>query len=168
MTGYWKNIVLNGFKTGPHRTSINAINEYESFYNNHETIETLEKVKYKTTTSSKHLFVNPIHVKNMEYTEKENKENKEPFIVKFNKQTEVKEYYNAVLKERLKGRGPNNIKPNEFGYYEATIRSNKKIYSCHEVEFERKQGLTKNNFRYYPCYQDITDKNTLEWWFIHY
>ena len=56
---------MDGFKTGPHRTSINAIHEYESFYNNHETIDTLEKVKYKTSTNSKHLFVNPIHVKNL-------------------------------------------------------------------------------------------------------
>ena len=41
----------------------------------------------------------------------------------------------------MKGRGPNKIKPNNDGYYEATIRSNKKIYSCDEIKCERKQGL---------------------------
>ena len=32
MTGYWKQDILNGHKTGPHRTSIDAMNEYEQFY----------------------------------------------------------------------------------------------------------------------------------------
>jgi len=32
MTGYWKNIINNGHKTGPFRTSIDAITQYENFY----------------------------------------------------------------------------------------------------------------------------------------
>jgi hypothetical protein len=32
MTGYWKEDILHGHKTGPHRTSIDAMNEYEQFY----------------------------------------------------------------------------------------------------------------------------------------
>jgi len=83
-------------------------------------------------------------------------------------QEEAKEYYNTELKEKMKGRGPNKIKPNEDGFYEATIRSNKKIYSLDEIKNERKQGLTENNYRFYPCYKDINDKTTLQWWLIHY
>ena len=33
MTGYWRNDIENGHKTGPHRTSIKAIKEYEKSYN---------------------------------------------------------------------------------------------------------------------------------------
>jgi hypothetical protein len=33
MTGYWRNEIDGGHKTGPHRTSLRAINEYESIYN---------------------------------------------------------------------------------------------------------------------------------------
>ena len=36
MSGYWKDIILNGHKTGPHRTSIQAIKEYEEFYEKHK------------------------------------------------------------------------------------------------------------------------------------
>jgi hypothetical protein len=93
---------------------------------------------------------------------------KEPIIKKFNTQQEGKEYYNKKLKEKMKGRGPNKIEPNEDEYYEATIRSNKKIYSCDEVNSNRRWGLTENNYRFYPCYEDINDKSTLQWWFIHY
>jgi hypothetical protein len=101
-------------------------------------------------------------------TQKEAKELKEPVIKKFKTQEEAKEYYNKELKEKMKGRGPNKIKPNDDGYYEATIRSNKKIYTCDEVKRERRQGLKENNYRFYPCYEVVNDKSTLQWWFIHY
>ena len=60
MSGYWKQEILNGHKTGPHRTSIDAINEYEEFYKN-----PLRNIKY-STSSSKPLFANPKHIKNLE------------------------------------------------------------------------------------------------------
>lgn len=34
MTGYWKSIIDNGHKTGPHRTSLSAIEKYEKWYEN--------------------------------------------------------------------------------------------------------------------------------------
>jgi hypothetical protein len=93
---------------------------------------------------------------------------REPIIKKFKTQEDAKKYYNDCLKSKLCGRGPNIKKMNNHGYYEATIRSNKKIYSCDEIKCERKQGITENSYRFYPCYEDINDKSTLQWWFIHY
>lgn len=98
----------------------------------------------------------------------ETDEIREPVIKKFKTQLEAKEYYNNELKEKMKGRGPNLVKPNDNGFYEATIRSNKKIYSCNEVKCERRQGLTENNYRFYPCYEDINNKDTLQFWMLHY
>ena len=60
MTGFWYPDILNGHKTGPHRTSINAIKEYEEFYNN-----PFGRIKYTTTGSNK-TFVNPKHIGNLE------------------------------------------------------------------------------------------------------
>lgn len=98
----------------------------------------------------------------------DNNQIKEPTIEKFDTQKEGIEYYNKELKDKLKGRGPNKIKPNDDGYYEATIRSNKKIYSCDEIESNKRWGLNENNYRFYPCYEDVNDISTLKWWFIHY
>ena len=56
MTGYWRNEIINGHKTGPYRTSINAINEYELFYKN----PTDETLKYSTDT-----FVSSHFIKNL-------------------------------------------------------------------------------------------------------
>ena len=60
MSGYWKQELLNGHKTGPHRTSIDAINEYEEFYKN-----PLGEMKY-STSGSKKLLTDPKNIQNLE------------------------------------------------------------------------------------------------------
>ena len=101
-------------------------------------------------------------------------ENKEPIVKKFNNQKEVKDYYNTNLKDKFGGRGPNKREPNSEGYYTTTI--NKKnggkgkdvVHSCDDVNKVIKQGLNHDHtFTFHPCYRDITDKSTLEFWLIH-
>ena len=79
MSGYWKQELLNGHKTGPHRTSIDAINEYEEFYKN-----PFGKIKY-STTGSKKLFVNPKNIQNLETINRIDTTNKRiPIIIPVN------------------------------------------------------------------------------------
>ena len=59
MTGYWKHEIMNGWITGPYRTSIAAILEYEEFYKNPHA-----KIRY-SIASSKKLFMNPKNIKNL-------------------------------------------------------------------------------------------------------
>ena len=154
-------------------TNINSIKIYEELWNSNFEDKTI-KWNSKTTKytngilSGKNTFNDPKDYDGFSVASDDSYEIKEPVIKKFKTQEEAKEYYNKELKEKMKGRGPNKIKPNNDGYYEATIRSNKKIYSCDEVRCERRQGLTDNNYRFYPCYEKINDKSTLQWWFIHY
>ncbi len=154
-------------------TNIDSIKRYEQLWQSSFEDKTI-KWNSKTTKytngilSGKNTFNDPKDYDGFSVTSDDTTELKEPVIHKFKTQDEAKEYYNKELKEKMKGRGPNKIKPNHNGYYEATIRSNKKIYSCDEIKCERKQGLTENNYRFYPCYQDIKDKSSLQWWFIHY
>ena len=154
-------------------TNINSIERYEELWNSNFEDITI-KWNSKTTKytngilSGKNTFNDPTDYDGFSVASDDSNEIKEPVIKKFKTQEEAKEYYNKELKEIMKGRGPNKIKPNNDGYYEATIRSNKKIYTCDEVKCERRQGLTENNYRFYPCYELINDKSTLQWWFIHY
>jgi hypothetical protein len=84
MSGYWKQEILSGHKTGPHRTSIDAINEYEEFYKN-----PFGKMKYSTTGSNK-LFVNPKNIKNLEFTNQIDITNKRvPIIIDGLSETDV-------------------------------------------------------------------------------
>jgi hypothetical protein len=93
---------------------------------------------------------------------------KEPIIKRYKTQEEVMDYFNKVIKVRQGGRGPEQRKPNEKGFYITTIRSKTDICSFDEIYNERKFGLTNDTYRLYPCYENITDPSTLEFWFIHY
>ena len=58
MTGYWRDVIENGYKTGPHRTSIKSIEEYEKVYN-----DPLCENKYKTNSNIS--FTHPKHIENL-------------------------------------------------------------------------------------------------------
>ena len=64
MTGYWKDEILGGHITGPHRTSISAIMEYEEFYKN-----PYGKYKYKMT-KTKNIFMNDKFIDNFDIVER--------------------------------------------------------------------------------------------------
>lgn len=157
-------------------TNIDSIEKYEKLWNTNfedKTIEWNSKTTKYTNgiLSGNNTFNDPKDYDGFSLESDESDEIKEPIIKKFKTQEEAKEYFNKELKEKMKGRGPNKINPNNDGYYEATIRSNKKIYSCYEIMCQRRQGLNENNprrYRFYPCYESINDKSTLQWWFIHY
>ena len=178
MTGYWRDVIEGGHKTGPYRTSVKAMEEYDAVYNDPFGTNTYQAAGFKKSrgrvTTNKNTFVNPINIANLvpiaspEGADAELRGAREPVIKVFATQQEVKEYYNRELKERLGGSGPNKRNPNEDGYYEATIRSYTKIYNCDEIRAERHFGLTEKGYRLHPCYQDVTNRSTLQWWFVHY
>ena len=155
-------------------TNVESIKKYEKLWLSEFEDTTIRwhskttKYAYGTLTG-KHTFNDPKDYDGFSVSSDEGEEEKpeEPVIQKCKSQEEAKEYY-KTQKERFGGRGPNKRKPNKNGYYEATIRSVPKIYSCEAIHLERRQGLTKTNFRLYPCYKNVEDKDTLEWWFIHY
>jgi hypothetical protein len=77
MSGYWKDYIENGHKTGPYRTSIEAINQYESFYENPFDTE----LPYNTSSLSKKTFLSPHNIKNLIPVEETKK--RIPVIVPF-------------------------------------------------------------------------------------
>jgi hypothetical protein len=107
---------------------------------------------------------------------KAKKQEPEPEIHKFKTQEELKVHYTNILKPLLEKenpevtkQGPRKRKPNEAEFFEATIRKNTKVYSCIEIHTERKCNITNGaGYAVRPCYQDPTNKDTLEWWLIYY
>lgn len=106
---------------------------------------------------------------------------KEPKIMIFkgeNGQIETKEWYKNTLAKisYIGGRGPNKRKCNEDGFYESNLGKGidkKKVRSCQEIFKYRRWNHTNTQgkrfqYSYHPCYEDINDKSTLEWWFIYY
>jgi hypothetical protein len=94
LTGYWKNIIENGHKTGPYRTSIIAINKYIEMYNN------VSQIGIK---SSGKLFMDPKNIKNLEIIEpiKTKTNERIPIIIDGLKETDII-FHTKEKKEKYK------------------------------------------------------------------
>lgn len=156
-------------------TNIDSIVRYEKLWESNFDDPTI-KWSSKTTRykngilSGKDTFNDPKNYDHFSSGSESDSDAQEPVIKVFKSQEECKEYFIQHLKARQgpTKRGPKKVKPNSSGFYEATIRSNRKVYRCDEIQTERKHGLNTTNYRVYPCYQNTDDPATLEWWFIHY
>jgi hypothetical protein len=150
-----------------------AIEEYVKWFNNDCDFKvstyTSQRISSngKGKVSSKETKVNPKIVSGINNDSHETKE-KERVIKIFDKLEEAKDYFDKELKTKIGKRGPNKRKPNEEGYYEATIKKVKKIWSSSELHNKIYIGAANNDYWFYPCYEDVKDKLTLKWWIIHY
>lgn len=83
-------------------------------------------------------------------------------------QEEASKVYKTELKQIVGGnRGPRKVKENEKGYFEATIKKITKVWTCEELDTYPFIGTANNNYWYYPCYENINDKSTLQWRFYY-
>ncbi len=154
-------------------THMDSITKYEDLWKSHFENKNI-KWNSKTTTiikgilSGKNTFNDPKDYSGFSVSSDESTEEKVPTVKSFKEQSEIKKYYEKFLKGKYGKTGPRERKPNSDGFYEAVIRSKRKVYSYDEIYNERKSGLTQDNYRVYPCYDDINDKETLKWCIIHY
>lgn len=153
MTGYWRNVILSGHKTGPHRTSIKAIREYEQYYK-----DPFGKFKYRTNCT-KDVFVNPKCIANMD--------EKEHAII-----TELKKYRiykdEKVTKSvcRKLGYEYRATKDNKEGFKETSLNKKRAVVSLQEAISKVPTAYGNHDGditwrTYFPCYENIHDKSTL-------
>ena len=155
-------------------TNINSIERYEELWKSNFEDKTI-KWNSKTTKytngilSGKNTFNDPKDYDGFSVASDDSDETPEPLIRKFKTQEEAKDYYIKELKSKLGGRGPNSHPgPNENGFYVDT--NVKFVLSSTELYNKRKDWLKnqKRPYRLRPCYEDVNDKTTLQWWLIHY
>jgi hypothetical protein len=146
-------------------TNIKSIEKYEKLWKSGFEDRTI-KWNSKTTKYNKKKGLDSTGTFNEKISDINSLDNneKEPVIKKFKNFEELKKY----LKEVRGSDAEKTFELNNYGFYESKIRKITKVYSCAEIRSNRRQGLTNNNHRYNPCYRDINNKNTLEWWLIYY
>jgi hypothetical protein len=108
MTGYWKDDIINkNHKTGPYRTSINAIKQYEDFYknpnNNH---------KYNTNGSKK-TFISPKNIINLDYQQDKDKNEKIEYKI-FDNQDDAIEFAKTNLNTKHRKKETETKAPKEL------------------------------------------------------
>ena len=77
-----------------------------------------------------------------------------------------------MLKDYIKNRlgykrGPNKLKPDKNGFIKNNLRGKTDVMSTSFIEKNKSWGID-TNYRLHSCYKDTSDKNTLEFWVIHY
>lgn len=165
MTGYDDNGISRCY------TQVECIERYEKLsdadYNDPSIPWTSNTTRKRNgITESKDTFF-----KNENYQECENipitisQPRRKILIEKFRK--DETEELKAFIKNKWPGSRPRkmNDKPKN-GFYECSIRGDRKPYSCQDVELEQKYELKK--YRILPCYENIADPSTLQWWLTYY
>lgn len=158
MSGYWKEEIMNGHKTGPHRTSIDSINEYEEFYKN-----PYGEFKYNTHGSKK-LFVNKDHIENFEGIQrKESTYKRIPIIIDninknaiiFNKikKSEKKSYVLSILNNEKYSKLYNFIDNNDVISAQITRPTTDSSYKKHITD------VVNANTEKKPFIIDLQEKN---------
>jgi hypothetical protein len=167
MTGYWRDVIESGYKTGPHRTSIKAIEEYETTYS-----DPFGTGSYHTTGFNKkngRVVANPtmLSTKNIE-----NLEAVDLPVLK-NEEVDVKLYRiydnEDVVRDVCKFLGYRYVSAikNDNEFFETSLNNKKQVSSLDQaikrVPDAIKHGGKKHTAcrTCYPCYLVTSDKATL-------
>jgi hypothetical protein len=166
MTGYWRDDIEGGHKTGPHRTSIKAIEEYEKTYldpfgNNSYQTAGFKKRKGKITAAS--TMLSSKHIEHLEAVDL-------PVITDGAVDINLYRIYSDehVVRNVCKLLGYHYIptKDNNDGFKETSLNNKTSVVSLRDAVKKVPTAYGTNNgvktYRtYYPCYVDITNKSTL-------
>ena len=154
--GEWRSHILNGHKTGPYRTAVKAMIEYEAFHEN-----PFGDTDYQTNGSKK-VFLNPRNIENIEIQEvleQEQEEDKINYRIYDNEQT-VKEVCKILGYEYRK------TKDNANGFKETSLNDKKAVKSL-ESAISKVSSAYANHGEiitwrtYFPCYVNCQDASTL-------
>jgi hypothetical protein len=169
MTGYWKEDIESGHKTGPHRTSIRSVERYESNY-----LDPFGNSNYRTNgfikrngrvTESVITFIDPKHIHNLTPGESAGRTrvpNPEEYRIYDSEDT---------LKEVCRVLGYQYRRPtrmDENGFILTSLNTTSSVAKLQDAVMKVPSAYGMQNgirvYRtYYPCYADINDSSSLRY-----
>ena len=166
MTGYWRDIIEGGHKTGPHRTSIKAVEEYEHAFNDPFGLNSYQTSGFKkkkgkvvsdpTMLSAKHIQnLNPVDLPVMK---------EEKVDVNLYRIYSDENITHNVCK--MLGYKYVATEDNTEGFKETSLNNKTSVVSLQDAvkKVPTAYGTNKGvkTYRvYYPCYVDTNDKLSL-------
>jgi hypothetical protein len=171
MSGYWRDVIEGGHKTGPYRTSIKAIEEYENAYENPFGANDYQCAGFKkkkgkvfakpTMLTAKNIpNLNPVN-----FPVVEDKTDEKLYRIYKSEET-----MRSVLLELYKHPYNHTFSKNKEGFIIATITTNQTVLKlCDAIKaVDTTAGLKHVDAhkkpaprRVWPCYKDTKDKSTL-------
>jgi hypothetical protein len=171
MSGYWRDVIEDGHKTGPHRTSIKAIEEYEKTYNDPYGVNDYQSAgftKKKGKINAKTTMLTAKNIPNLEPVDLPVVEDKTD--EKLYRIYKSEETMRCVLLELYKHPYNHTFSKNKEGFIIATITTNQNVLKlCDAIKaVDTTAGLKHVDAhkkpaprRVWPCYKDTKDKSTL-------
>ena len=170
MSGYWREVIEGGHKTGPHRTSVRAVEEYETVFNDpfgdnsyHTTGFTKKDGRLTTNTATM------VSVKNVEgiVAVELPQPTETPVDINTYRIYDSEEMTKKVC--RILGYTYRATQANAAGFKETSLNARKCVVSLTDA-INKIRGAYgggadgSHAFRtYYPCYVDITDSSTIRY-----
>jgi len=167
MTGYWRDVIEKGYKTGPHRTSIKAIEEYEKIYLDpfgSNTYQTAGFRKYNNgKVSADQTMLSPNHIRNLKPVDLPNIKDEEVDINLYRIYSD-ENVVRSVCKILEYHYIP--TKNNADGFKETSLNTMTSIVSLEDAikkvhtAYGKNKGVTTYR-TYYPCYVDTKNNSSL-------
>jgi hypothetical protein len=166
MTGYWRGDIEGGHKTGPHRTSINAIKQYEAIYLDpfgSNSYQTAGFKKKKGKVSADPTMLSAKHILNLEAVDLPAVKEEQVNINLYRIYSDEDVVRNVC---KLLGYHYVSKKENIDGFKETSLNNKTSVVSLRDAvrkvpaAYGTSDGV-KIYRTYYPCYLDITDKTSL-------
>jgi hypothetical protein len=166
MTGYWRNVIEGGHKTGPHRTSIKAIVEYEKNYINPFGLNSYQSSGFKKNNGQVSAVSTMLSVHNIH--------NLDALDLPVIKDEEVDINLYRIYSDENVVRNVCKIleynylptKDNPNGFKETSLNTKTSVVSLQDAvkkvptAYGTNKGV-KTYRTYYPCYVDTTNNNSL-------
>jgi hypothetical protein len=163
MTGYWRGDIEGGHKTGPHRTSIKAIEEYEKVYldpfgiNSYQT-SGFKKRKGKVAAAP--TMLSSKHIKNLVVYDL-------PVVKDDENDVNLYRIYDneGIVREvcKMLGYKYNPTEDNSDGFKETSLNKKTCVASLLDAVKKIRGGYGGGGGKrtYYPCYVNTSDKSSL-------
>ena len=166
MTGYWRDDIEKGHKTGPHRTSIEAVQEYENTYIDPFGLNSYQSSGFRKkngTVSAQSTMLSPQNILNLKATplpDTHSEVDIDTYRI-YNNESTVREVC-KILGYRY------TVSKNNADGFKLTSLTNKKTICSMKDVINAVPSLMRYNgvktFRTcFPCYVDITNKDSLRY-----
>jgi hypothetical protein len=166
MTGYWRDDIEGGHKTGPHRTSIEAIEQYEITYNDPfgtNSYQTAGFNKKKGKVVARPTMLSANNIKNLEPVDLPVVKDEEVDINLYRIYADEDVVRDVCKMLNYEYKPTEN---NVDGFKETSLNNKKSVVSLLDAVKKVPTAYGTNNGKttyrtYYPCYDDITDNTSL-------
>ena len=149
-------------------TNIESVIKYNQLWNHK--FENMKSTQWASKTTLKEKLVKTFNgaIQGFSSIDAKDTSEREPTIIKRKTQQEIRTYFQQVLKPLHPSWKGYKFITEINGFYPSYYHNQRIILPSETLYRSRRSGLTHKSHRYYACYGDVNDKDTVEFWLMYY